>query len=69
MATELIPWYKQKTTWPIIAGMVGSVGAYFTGEIGAFAMIGAILVGFSGIFMRQGVEKSRITVVKGEELK
>jgi hypothetical protein len=54
----MTPWYKQKTTWTAIAGMIAAIGAYLTGEIN---LITLIEVGFGvliTIFSRQAIEKS-----------
>lgn len=56
----MIPWYRQKTTWTCIAAIVGAVGAYLTGEITLFACLQAVLIAIGGIFLRQGVEKSKV---------
>ena len=55
----MIVWYKQKTTWTIIAAMVAAVGGYLMGEMTVKAMVETIFLGMTGIFLRQGVEKSR----------
>jgi len=57
-------WYKQKTTWTAIGGIITAVGGYLTGEISIVACIGAVFAGLAVIFGRQGIEKSG----RGEEL-
>jgi len=54
----MIPWYKQKTSWTLIAGILAAIGGYLTDEISLIVCIGTCMGALSGIFMRQGVEKS-----------
>jgi len=54
-----VPFYKQKTTWTAIAGIVTAAGAYFANEIDLKALIEAAFAGAMVIFMRQGIEKSK----------
>jgi hypothetical protein len=55
---EIIPWYKQKTTWTAITAIMGSIAGYLTGEISIALAIGGALAGLTTIFARQGIEKS-----------
>lgn len=57
--SNLVPWFKQKTSWTLISGMIAAIGGYLTGEVSLIVCIGTCMGGLSGIFMRQGVEKSR----------
>jgi hypothetical protein len=57
---SLTPWYKQKTSWTTIAGVLGTIGSYFAGEVSLMPTIWAVVGGLVIIFGRQGVEKSRI---------
>jgi hypothetical protein len=69
---EIIPWFRQKTTWTAVAGMVAAIGGYFTGEVSIMVCIGSVLGALAIIFGRQGIEKSTyIPDIKdrGEELK
>lgn len=54
----MIPWYQQKTTWTLFAGMLSAVGGYFAGEIEAPVMIGTLFAGLAGIFARLGLESA-----------
>ena len=61
---ETIPWYKQKTTWTAVAGIITAVGGYLVGEIVLQTMIEAVFACFMVVFMRLGVEKSKSPEVK-----
>jgi len=61
----LIPWYQQKTTWTAVAGIIGALGAYFTGEVSFIVCLGSCLGALSIIFARQGIEKS--TYIRTQE--
>jgi hypothetical protein len=50
-------WWKQKTLWTALAGMLTACGAYFAQEISLAELITALFAGFSIIFLRQGVAK------------
>ena len=70
----MIPWFKQKTTWTAITGIVASIAGYFTNEISLVGMIYSVLGGLTVIFGRQGIEKSRNPTLlppsqRGEEVK
>ncbi len=54
----MLPWYKQKTTWTALAGIVAAVGAWMSGDVSGQATVGAVIAAMSVIFLRQGVEKS-----------
>jgi len=56
---EKTPWYRQKTTWTAIAGIVAAAGAYLTGEVTLVEAIGAGWAAAMVIFARQGIEKSK----------
>jgi hypothetical protein len=69
---EIIPWYKQKTTWTAVAGIAAAIGGYLTGEISATVTIGGVLAALVTIFGRQGIEKSTYIPPieeRGEEVK
>ena len=55
---EIIPWWKQKTTWTAVAGIAASIGGYLTGELSIMVCIGSVLGALAIIFGRQGIEKS-----------
>jgi hypothetical protein len=55
--TAPIPWYKQKTVWTAISGVLAAIAGYLTGEIGVVGLVGAIFGGLAAIFGRQGIEK------------
>ena len=55
---EIIPWWKQKTTWTAMAGIAASIGGYLTGELSIMVCIGSVLGALAIIFGRQGIEKS-----------
>jgi hypothetical protein len=55
---EIIPWYKQKTTWTAVAGIAAAIGGYLTGEISMSLAVGGVLAALVTIFGRQGIEKS-----------
>jgi uncharacterized membrane protein len=59
----MIPWYEQKTTWTILAGILSAIGGYFVGEISASIMLGAIFAGLAGIFARLGIETAAQGIV------
>jgi len=63
----MIPWYRQKTTWTLGAAILAAIGGYLTGEISLIVCIGTCMGALSGIFMRQGVEKSGLTNHTGTE--
>ncbi len=63
---QLVPWYRQKTTWPLVAAMCSAVGGYLTDEISLVVALGTIFVSLGGIFGRQGIEKSRLPVQRGD---
>lgn len=81
VTSPIIPWYRQKTTWAFICTACTILGAYFGGDIGLpglaieiFKALAVLFGGAAGIFMRQGVEKSKNPTVlplaeRGEELK
>lgn len=52
-------WYKQKTTWTAIAGIVTAVGAYFSGDVELGNTVQLVFAGLVAIFLRQGVEGGR----------
>lgn len=48
---------KSKTFWTGIAGMLGAVSGYFTGEIEVSSAIQIGLGSIMAIFIRDGIEK------------
>jgi len=52
-------WYKQKTTWAGVAAAIGAIGAYLTGEVSLMAAGQLFFTGLIGIFLRQGVAKTK----------
>lgn len=52
-----MPWYKQKTTWAGIAGVITAVGGFFMGELTMSPAIQLFFTSLIGIFLRFGVEK------------
>ena len=59
MIVTTIPWYRQKTTWVGVAAIVGAAGGLATGTLQAAAAIQMVVTGLIGIFLRQGVEKTK----------
>jgi len=59
MIVTTIPWHKQKTTWAGIAAIVAAVGGFTTGTLPAAAAIQMAVTGLIGIFLRQGIEKTK----------
>jgi hypothetical protein len=53
------PFWKQKTTWTAVAGIITAAGAYFANEIQLQTLIESAFAAAMVIFMRQGVEKSK----------
>ena len=51
-------WYKQKTTWTAVSGVVVAVGAYVAGEIQLATLMEAAFAAASLVFQRLGVAKS-----------
>jgi uncharacterized membrane protein HdeD (DUF308 family) len=49
-------WYKQKTTWTGISGIIGSVAGVVTGVVTLPVALPTIITSLVGIFLRQGVE-------------
>jgi len=52
-------WYKQKTTWAGITGIVTAIAGAMTGTIPVHDAIQLALVALVGIFLRQGVENTK----------
>ena len=50
-------WFKSKTVWTGIAGMVGAIGTYATGESGSADSIQLGITSLIGIFLRIGMLK------------
>ena len=48
-------WYKSKTVWTGIAGLVAAVGGYVTGEVVASDALQMAFVAFTGMFLRAGI--------------
>ena len=55
---KIIPWWRQKTTWTAVTGIVAAIGGYLTGEVSIMVCIGSVLGALAIIFGRQGIEKS-----------
>jgi hypothetical protein len=55
---EIIPWYKQKTTWVYLSGIVGALGTTIAGETSWIVFAGVACAAVAGICQRQGTEKS-----------
>lgn len=53
------PWYKQKTTWTGIIAIVTAIAGAATGTLPIAVAVQAGLTGLMGIFLRQGVEKTK----------
>jgi hypothetical protein len=49
---------KSKTVWTAIVAIVGSVGAYFTGDIELGEMLQLLVTSALAIFLRIGVKKA-----------
>lgn len=56
-------WYRQKTTWTGIAGLIAAIGGYLTGEVSGSAAIAGALGALSVIFLRQGVAKLGVVLL------
>lgn len=56
---EKIAWYKQKTTWTAIAGVIASVGGLLTGTMDPGTAIQTAIGSVTAIFLRQGIEKAK----------
>ena len=52
-------WYKQKTAWTGITGVLTGIGGFATGALDPASAIQTILMSLMGIFMRQGIEKNK----------
>ena len=53
------PWFRQKTTWTGIAGVVTAVGGFLTGAISAAEALQLGFMSLIGVFLRQGVESTK----------
>jgi len=60
MMADIIPFWKQKTTWTAAAGLVTAVGAFIAGDLSTAAMIASAFAAIGSIFMRQGIEKAKL---------
>lgn len=49
-------WYKQRTTWTGISGILGAVAGIATGVMTLPVALPTIITGFVAIFLRQGIE-------------
>ena len=49
---------KSKTVWTALAAIVGSVGAYFTGDMEFGEMLQLVVTSALAIFLRHGVKKA-----------
>jgi hypothetical protein len=47
--------WKSKTFWTGVAAIVGSIGAWVTGEIGVTTALPTIVTAFIGIFLRDAI--------------
>ena len=52
-------WYRQKTFWAGLAGLVAAAQGFMTGAMGADGAIQLAVTSIIGIFLRQGVEGAR----------
>ena len=50
-------WYKSKTNWTAIVGIVGAIGGALTGEVNTVTAVQTIVGFLAMIFLRQGVAK------------
>jgi len=57
---DLVAWYNQKTTRLLLVAILGALGAYIGDQISLKEMIEAVVLSLTGIFLRQGVEKSKV---------
>lgn len=55
----MIPFWKQKTFWSCVGAIVVAVGGVVSGTIEAQVAIELVATALIGIFLRQGVEKSK----------
>ena len=51
------PFYKQKTTWTAIVGIVGAIGGVVTGTLPTYEAINIIFTALVGAFLRQGINQ------------
>ena len=51
-------WYRQKTTWTGIAGLVSAIGGYLSGTLDAASAIQLGTTALVAIFLRQAVAKT-----------
>lgn len=51
-------WYRQKTTWTGIAGVIAAVGGVMTGTLSPVEAVQIGLTSLIGIFLRQGISKA-----------
>lgn len=51
-------WYKQKTTWTGIGGIVTAVGGFLTGQMDLQTAIELFVGSLLAIFLRQGIAKA-----------
>lgn len=54
------PWYRQKTTWAGIGGMITAASGYFTGTLNPAEAIQLFFTSLVGVFLRQGIEKLKL---------
>ena len=54
-----LPWFKQKTTWTGIVGIVGAAAGFFTGTLPLAIALQTAFTGLIGVFLRAGVEKAK----------
>ena len=52
-----MPWYKQKTTWTGIAGLISAIGGYASGSMDHQSAVQLGVTALVAIFLRQAVEK------------
>lgn len=55
----MTPFYKQKTFWSCIGAIVVAVGGIVSNTIDTGTAVEMIVTAVIGIFLRQGVEKSK----------
>lgn len=49
-------WYRQKTTWTGLGGIVGAVAGIATGAMTLPVALPSLITSLAAIFLRQGVE-------------
>jgi len=57
---DLVAWYNQKTTRLLLVGILGAIGGFIGDQISLKELVETIFLLLTGIFLRQGVEKSKV---------